>query len=443
MKQNWISLAEHEKPFLQKNLNALQGIQPALVPLLLSHQERADIFLQQENSIWFSCKYQTGGRDIQVHGRMPVALEIERCLDLIRKGFQNRLWLAVVFAAGQGTIIPSVVSYLEKYHRGESKGLVLMEHDPGLLCAGLSVYDLEASIRSGRILFALGPDLPGSMIQLCEEHKFATLAEEQTGYFVGSGIEETKRKIEYQNSLQQYVLFYREARAAYLQLLKKAESNWSQPGRAIKKVWTQVNDERAGGRLVIGLAEGFQDAGLESSVLRFTDRLFTRFYRCAHHFFSYQPDLILSLNHSSNYTVSFAQGVPIPRVVWYVDHPSNTVDIPYHPHDFVVAVSNQFYPEIQRRRGTVLGILAAACSGQMEKPPSNQEWRHDVSYVGTVVDCSPILDQVSKDCRDAVYLIVENQIQNPYLLMETILEKRNHEPSWKNELTGVLPRFFF
>lgn len=443
MEQHWIPLSDIDKPYLQKNLDVLQSIQPALAPVLFSHRQRQDILLRQEESSgFFACKYIAGGKEYQIQGRNPIPAETDRFCSPILDSFKNRLWLAVVFAAGQGILLPTLVSYLENQHRGEAKGLLLMEHDPGLLCAGFSTYDFSAILRSGRILFATGNDLFCAMRDLCREHRFETLAEEQTGFFMGSKIEDPARQKLYQKVLQQYVFYYRESRSAYLQLLKKAESYWSVPSCPIRKVWTQVNDERAGGRLLTGLADGFRDAGLESSALRFDDRLFTRFYRCAYHFFAYQPDLILSLNHSSDYTASFAKTIPIPRVVWYVDHPSNTVEIPFNPYDQAAAVTEQFFPEIQRRGGKILGLLPAACSEQMEEPTARTGWKHDVSYVGMVTDYSPVLSELSLSCRESVQAIVEEQLRNPLSLMDVILESHNRLLLWRKELGAVLPWFF-
>jgi spore maturation protein CgeB len=288
----------------------------------------------------------------------------------------------------------------------------------------------------------VGPNLLQALNDLCCRHHFETLDPKQLHFYIGSKINDPDRQADYQYSMQQCKEYHKTKRNEYFQLLQKAESYWAKPASSVQRVWTQVNDERAGGRLILGLGEGFEEAGLQTRLLCFQDRLFTRLYRCAYDFFAFLPDLVLSLNHSSDYIGSFAKNIPIPRIVWYVDHPYRTVDIPYNPYDKIIAVSDAFQPEIQNRGGSYLGEIPAACFTELQKPPLSPTWKHDVSYVGSVVDSSTLLASCSPKTLQWIDNVIAFQLENPGLLMEDIVAQKKPAEDISRELREKLPGFF-
>jgi spore maturation protein CgeB len=182
--------------------------------------------------------------------------------------------------------------------------------------------------------------------------------------------------------------------------------------------------------------------GIDTKVLQFEDKLFTRFYRCAFDFYSFLPDLVLCINHSSRYVASFIQDIPIPRLVWFVDHPSRTVDIPFHPQDKIFTVADEFWDEIKRRKGKVIATVPVASSSNLLHPPANPKWRHDVSYVGSILDCRPVLDQLDTSCRQWVDEVVRQQMANPLEMMSKILKVIPPHRKYRKALAQILPSFF-
>ncbi len=434
----WTSISELAHPFLQKNSRALKKNQPDLVTPLISHRDRTDILVQGDLTKWYACKYITSSGEFFVHGKEPLEREIVQFATPVQQAFHEGAWLVVLIGSGMGIVLPSIAAYLDKHHRGEPKGVLCLEQDPGLFCAGMCLYDYQALLQSGRILFALGPNLFESLLSVQEQHHLETLDPSQIRIFVSYRIEDTNRTADYEHAIQGFRKSHQESRNHYFDLLRTVQRQWSPPSSEIKKVWTHVNDDRGDGGILLGLADGFREIGLDSRYLFFKDRLFTRFYRCAHDFFSFQPDLILSINHSSDYVASFARDIPIRRLIWYVDHPRNTVEIPYNPNDYAVAFSPSFLEEIEQRGGRALGIVPAASRENFEKPPFQPHWKHDVAYVGSVIDFLTVFQQMNKQSRSWVESVLEEQLKNPLKPLSEILSNNPFPNESKTQLAEVL-----
>ncbi len=438
MSRNWTSLAQFKHEYLKGNLSALRVSQPYLVPRLDTHFDRSDIFLRRDESDRFECLYKTAGGEFTVHGADSIQEEIVRFSTPIREAFKKGTWLCLCVSAGMGIVLPSLAAYLERSHRGEPKGLLVLEQDPGLLCAGLCMYDYRAVLLSGRILFALGPNLGDALRQILSDHHLEILESDQIHTAPGYQVNDPERKDDYEYALKVFHNEHAKRREGYQTLLRKAEEHWSAPRAEIQRVWTHITDDRASGAILTGLSEGFGALALESKALRFKDRLFTRFHRCVYDVFSFLPDLLLGINHSSNYTASFAQEIPVPRLIWFVDDPATTVDVPFHPLDRVAAVSDTFFPEIKRRGGKTIGVVQAASASHFEKPALHPEWKHNVSYVGSVSDFSSILNAMDKNTRRRVETIVSMQIAQPMRPLADLLAAHPIDPAIQTELAENL-----
>lgn len=425
----WIPLAACPKPCLPKNLAALRAIQPELVSCLESQASREDIWLLPDPSGYHACRKETPSGPVWIHGTHRMGQEAQHLISLISQGFATTRWLAFVFATGMGLVLPGVNRFLQQKLPGQAKGVVCLEEDPGLLYAGLCSYDLTEVLYSGRFLFALGPDLIQAVKDLYETHHLETLNDQQIGFFTGSILKDRERIQTYSTLIQAIQSHHTTQRAAYLDLLKKAEITWASPPKAIRRVWTQINDERAGGGMLLGLVEGFRQAGLEARALCFHDQFFTRLYRCAYDFFRFQPDLYLCINHSSNYTLPFAKEVPIPRVVWFVDEPINTVPIPFHPRDQVIAIASSFLDAIAPQGIPPLGVVQAGCPAILTPPPKQGEWRHEVSYVGSVIDNRALIASLSSTCRAWIDEIIDAQLAAPRRNLDDLVSQNPANPA--------------
>ena len=440
MNQPWIPLAQLPHPFWPRNSQALQANQPALVSALAPHRRRSDIWLRLCPEGGYACKYTARAVEYGVHEFSSPAEEIARFAAPLESAFAQGAWLVVTLGSGMGLFLPSVVAYLERHHRGEPKGLLVLEQDLGLLCAGLCLYDLSAVLQIGRVLFAVGPNLAQAVNRLCDEHHLETLDAAQIRAVVGYNIADPERRLDQQHALEAFRKHHAESRERYFGLLRGAEHYWSAPRRPIQKVWTHITDDRAAGGILLGLTQGFAELGLQSRALHFRDRLFSRFHRCAFDFFSYLPDLMLCVNHSSRYVAAFAGDAPIPRLVWYVDHPANTVEVAYHPYDYCIGLSDQFFPEIERRGGKAIGCVPAASSGSFEKPALNPKWKHDVAYVGSVMDLSPVFTGMETECRQWVEPVIGAQLADPMRPLSLIVEDHPSPPDLRKRLAERLAR---
>ncbi len=435
---SWLPLSKIPKHHLYDNLNALKYQQPYLVDKLKIQTNRTDIFIKRGPTGIYGCHYQSNGHILPVHNEHPNSQAIQTRIQQIQNAYKNGAWLLLFMAPGMGLFLSGIAGYLEQHHPGEPKGILCLEQDPGLLCAGFYVYDFAAAINSGRILFAFGPNLVESCKRLIDEHHLETLNTNQIVKNLGSMVHDIERKKDYTHAIQKFFEYHSNQRQKYFELLQESEKHWSTPVQQINRVWTHVTDGRAAGSMLLGLVQGFEQAGHETKALHFHDKLFTRFYRAAYSFYEFQPDLILAINHSSNYVASFAEPVPIPRLVWYVDHPEKTVEIPYHPYDCCVALSDRFFEEIERRGGKILGVLPAACTGQLQKPPLSPKWIHNVSYVGSVVDHSNIFTLLQEKSRIWIEEVIQFQLENPHHSLSEILNTIPPPARQIEEMASVL-----
>jgi len=199
--------------------------------------------------------------------------------------------------------------------------------------------------------------------------------------------------------------------------------------------------------MMMGLLEGFRESGLETRAPHMTDRFFTRFYRVAADFYAFHPDLLLSQNHSSNYSLSFAQPIPIPRAVWFVDDPENMANIPFHPLDRIFSVSAQFAAEIGRRGKNVERILHAAASSDLTPPLPKAEWRHSVSYVGAVTDNRRLLDEIPLAIRERMECAIAEMQRSPLRadIRQALLQsfEPDHIAQTAKILTNSIPKSRF
>ncbi|MBI1388715.1 MAG: glycosyltransferase [bacterium] len=423
----WTPLAEWERAWWAKNREALIEHQPDLPARIEAQFDRRDVLIGRSPDGLYFCRYRRNEREFCVFGDRPADEEVKALGEPIARGFHDGKWIAVTLGCGMGVFIPAVVNYLSQHHTGEPKGLLVMEQDPALLAAALSFYDYSRAISTGRVLFIAGPNLEQEAERIWRVHHLETLDAGQIGVYPGYRIRDPERLKDYQHAHQSLLTLHEENRSAYFGLLRHCETYWSTPKTSIQRVWTHVTDDRGAGSVLLGLIDGFSEAGLESRALRLKDRLFTRFHRSAYDFFEFHPDLILCANHSSNYVSSFAHQAPIPRLVWYVDHPRNTVEYAYHDRDLLLLAAENFRAEAQSRGGRVLGVLPVGAWGEMTPPPLQPEWRHDVSYVGSVIDSAKILSGLSPSDRDWVEAIVAAQLAEPMLDLNEMIA-RNPAP---------------
>lgn len=418
----WLPSSERDAPCLRANLEALRVNQPDLAERLAkpAREEggRAGV-ARGEGFSWAD-----GRREI-THN--PSALRSMMHL------FEQGKWLIIHFGMDLNGGAAEIAAYLEQRHPGEPKGVLIIEPEQELLRTVFHLHDLSAALHSGRLLFATGPGLEDRISELWREHRLGVLDAQQMGMTTANPQIRSEAGLLRNRLIQAH----QREREEYFALLRECEAYWSRPKAKIERVWTHLNDARAGGLMAQSLALGFADLGLAARALYLADRLFTRFYRCAVDFFSFRPDLILSLNHSSNYTASFAEPVPIPRLVWYVDQPERTAQKPYHRLDRCVGLSESFRGEVERRGGVFLGEVPAAAPHERHEPTRETAWRHEISYVGSVIDHGPILEALSPGARGWVDAICEAQVAAPLRELSAIL-RENPLPSARAELVPLL-----
>ncbi len=395
-------MSESGRALLDVNLAALHETQPSLIQVIEQQKNRTDILLKPFDKGFYLCKYLVDGKEISIHDAANVIPHASQFCQSILHSFDQGAWLVMAHGAGLGYAIHQASIQLETKRRGEPKGIICLEKNAGLLCAAFSLFDFTIPIGTGRILWAVGDSCQEQLCALCLDHHLETLDRKQIHVLSALKSEiDSNAKKELEETLQSFWREHQSLREAYFQKLKQADQYWSNPSSEISKVWTHFNTDRGGAEMLVGLIDGFNESGLKTRAPMMKDRLFTRFYRVAADFFDFHPDLILSQNHSSDYMASFAQQIPIPRAVWYVDDPANMANIPFNQYDRIFSVSDSFVNEIEDRGGNFTGILHPAAPGILT-PPQKQDWRFQASYVGSVHDNRKILDGIPSEIRECL-----------------------------------------
>lgn len=440
MSIQWTALADEPPRFRHANFEALGRQQPKRVRELAAQADRRDIWIGRENGRLAACRYWSEGREWTVHGQAPPADEAAALCNAVNQALDKGAWAVALLGCGMAPAVPACAAYLHRSRRGEPKGLILVEQDPGLLCAGLTAVDFSAAILSGRLLFAPGPNTVDRLREIYAEHRLETLEWGQIRLLPGHRIADPERLADYQHLRQQWSQLHAERRERYFAILRRAEAYWSKPAPAVRRVWTHVPEARAAGSMLLGLADGFAQLGLEARALRLKDTLFTRFYRSAHDFYDFRPDLILGVNHSSNHTASFAGQAPISRLVWYVDHPDHTAEIPYHPLDRAAGVAPGFEAPLRKRGAAWLGVLPGASGGTFEPPPLDPDWLHDIAYVGSVTDQRLRLESLPPEFREWIETAVARALDNPDAPPGRAMEETPLDGKSMAELAALLAR---
>jgi glycosyl transferase family 1 len=395
----WTCLSELSVTQLNANLAALSDTQPSLIPVIEQQKCRDDILLKSFDNGFYLCKYIVDGKEFHLHHETNVISHASQFCQSILRSFDQGAWLVLAHGAGLGYAIHQASIQLETKRRGEPKGIICLENNAAILCAAFSLFDFTIPISTGRLLWAVGGNYQDQLCALCQDHHLETLDKNQIHVLSALKSEiDSDAKKELEIVLQQFWCKHQSLRDLYFQKLKQAGEYWANPVSEISRVWTHFNTDRGGAEMLLGLIEGFHESGLATRAPMMSDRLFTRFYRVAADFFDFHPDLILSQNHSSDYMASFAQQVPIPRAVWYVDDPANMANIPYNQHDRIFSVSDSFAGEIKDRGGLYACILHSAAPSTLS-PPLKNDWRFQASYVGSVHDNRKILDNIPSDIR--------------------------------------------
>ncbi|MDP8243112.1 MAG: glycosyltransferase [Candidatus Hinthialibacter antarcticus] len=434
----WIPLSQCELPHWRRNREALERNQPGLAQRLESQHSRSDIQIKQEEPETFRLRYETPSGAVSVDANEEMQDVINAVCRPIAQAFHQGKWLCLVMGCGAGWHVAPLVEYLEQKHPGEPKGILVLEHDPGLLLAFLGCVDLSAHLESGRVMFAAGTDLAQDCQAIWDAHHLETLDEQQIGAFQGMMAQGDDQNSIYQETLQTMLAHHKQQRQAYFDILKQCENRWSNPKAVPERVWAHITDDRGAGAVLLGLIEGFHQIGLQADGLRLTDRLFTRFYRSAYDFYQHAPDLMLCVNHSSNYVSWFAQQAPIPRLVWYVDHPKNTVEFDYHPEDRLLLIAENFRDEAQRRGGKALGVLPVGAPHELEPPKAPKRWRHDVSYVGSVIDNTHVFSSLPTESVEWINAVVEDQADDPLKDLKEVMAAHPCDPAIQQGISSAV-----
>lgn len=343
--------------------------------------------------------------------------------------FTQGKWLLVVHGIPATKILTKWVNHLEHSHRGEPKGILLLAPRASSLLHRLAVEDWRLLISSGRLMFATGPEWETTLDSLWRDHALATLEPTQFD-FVDLASEAAPFPI--------IERIHTTKRESYFALLRECEQYWSSPARPIQRVWTHTNDDRASGGILMSFVEGFAGAGVRARTFYCSDSLFTRFYRCALDFFHEKPDLMVCINHSSNYVASFAEPVPIPRLVYYVDHPDRTVEVPFHPHDRVIGVSETFRHAVERRGGSFLGEIPVAAPAHMAPPRNIHHPEQKITYVGSVTDTRPLWNRIPASIRDWMEAVVNAQLSHPTAPMMELMDNNPLDAKQHSMLISIV-----
>jgi len=379
-----------------------------------------------------------------IHAPQQLDREILNCLNRIRSIFGQGRSLVVLLGVGLGYTAMEAAKWLDESCPGQAKGLLCIETNPAYLRAAFSVYDWRQVFEKGRILWATEPDLEHEIEKLLQIHDLAILESSQIAFEPGRPIPDPVEKESYPG----LVPFIRNILARNRRLIHKekkaATAKYRQRSREIRSIWSHGATNSVWGWITQDSIRGFEELGLESSMLVMNDRLFTRWFRAQAEFYRRRPDALFFLNHSSRYLAAFCREFRLPRLIWYVDDPATSVAVPHHPDDLLFSVTPAFHDLLENLGGTLLGDIPIGGSPREFEPEIQERFRSQVSYVGSVRDTSKTRTAFPAAWNEWLDTLVEEWLDRPEessgVMMEVLPAPTEGMEIVLHEIAALIPK---
>lgn len=135
--------------------------------------------------------------------------------------------------------------------------------------------------------------------------------------------------------------------------------------------------------------------------------------------FRFQPDAVILLSHSSDLFLRGLENLPIPRLIWFVDHPDHLIQYPHNPNDILVPVWREFEESLRSRNAPIAQEITIG--GAPINAQARDEFRCEIGFVGTIMDTTPIRRLIPTELLEKIDAIVQDKIAEPGEFLTTIM----------------------
>ncbi len=439
-----MKLADLPQTHLNENLRLLRDRSEETADLIASQSSRTDIRVSFEGNRLPRCERKTESGTIQVlGGTRPSEVEVQHEHDEMRAAWMAGSQIVFLFGTGLGcSILP-----LAPLIRTPQVTLIAIEPDPGLIYTSFCLFDWKEILDCRGFHLLVGLDTVEPILTLIRNHRYDWVEPDRTHVTYGYPWRNTslvKKWDEIVLGLGEGFLAQHNAINA---TIKDRRSHYPSKKPYPKRVLLLCSNSSSWGPIIRGLTCGFEAAGYESRVAlvpavitqdnRFLPTELTGWRLFEETFLRFKPDLVVVLNVSSNFWLTFPE-MEVPRVVWVVDSATNMPDVSFHPRDYVILSDEWDRDEVLRRGGRVIGEVPMAASEiETEFDP---QLACDVSFVGTVPDTSKIHSAVSSAFQTWLDGVVETYFTKNLILPQDALDRHDPPPDPGPGLTKNVPR---
>lgn len=437
MDENW--MAPQQSPaILQENLHILEVCHPSLADAVKAYIRQHQITIQQDNNgIWF-CDLQEPG-SLQIH-RITYHPQTASTLTARYQGYRPAEQWLILF--GADAIAPAEIT---KDRLPDASPVFLLE--PSLINFIFigSIFPLESFFTRRQVRIYAGEDAVNRFLQDCREKWLHLWISFNSVSFI-PGQYWLNEKDCFQQNFQSLQKTMKECQNHVMnthESFRRKYRPYTPSGG--KKIMVLIPAVSCWVNLSQGFAEGFRQSGYEIREFQFPfpfsqitpeDR-----FRFIWEVWKFQPDFFFLISHSSDLLAVGLESLPIPRLIWYADHPDHLSPYPHNPHDKVFAVWDEFSTALLQRNnlgGRFIGeIQSGAAPLQFH---FRNELACEVGFVGSVAGNTTIRREIGKDILSLIDQMVLAKLADHKKTWETLFTEYSLGESELAHIIAVLDR---
>ncbi len=410
----FVSCQELGSFFLTRNLEALKNRWPRLADMV-QQTDSSNVLLIPDGGPNYRCRI----GDTWIHGPEPIAKELERLRKPVERALQTpNTDLLYLHGTGLGYMAAEIVHRTKP--RGDPHeipiGIVFLEHRAEMFKAMLQLSDWTPVLQSPRMFFCMGAEIG----KTCREihGRYLLDASGRPVHIPCRQLPPDEAQI-YRQATLEIDRSRRKYHVVKQQQDTELRNRRSKPVRKIERIWAWVGTrDRAVQYPIRGLLSAFGRMGFETRLLEVDPES----YRPPWHNFidlrSYNPDLVIQANLPSTllFPPEFAESLPIPRIIWYLDNPRNfwhqRPGYSFTEHDYVFVWDESYKEFLQSCGAKGVHVLPLATEPQSPVDPQ-QRFRCTLSFVGQVIDQRHIWNRLAPEQIGALDKMVQLYMQRP------------------------------
>lgn len=201
--------------------------------------------------------------------------------------------------------------------------------------------------------------------------------------------------------------------------------------------WTLIGKGLAQGFETLGLDAQYFEVGFPPSTINPVESL--GLLETLH---QQIPHAIITLSHPSDMLIRGIVNQPIPRLIWFVDHPDHLLQTPHGEQDWLMPVWQEFKEPLKKRQRPVTEEIVIGAFDRFPQVQAKDEFHCDVAFVGSIIDTSSVRNRIPQALLKEVDEWVSSKINEPQTSIETILERSNVDERGLARLTGAIESEF-